>query len=74
MLKGKIISTKMKNTAVVLVAREKVHPIYKKRIRVKKKYHVHAEQKVKVGDIVEIIATRPLSKTKRFKVLRVVKK
>ncbi|KPJ70740.1 hypothetical protein AMJ51_01100 [Microgenomates bacterium DG_75] len=71
---GRVISTKMDKTATVEVVRLKAHPIYKKRMKVKKKFHVHNELGVKVGDMVVIVETRPISKTKKWKVLEVVKK
>jgi len=73
-LEGVVISTKMAKTATVLVERFKVHPLYKKRIKVKKKYHAHDEIGVKVGDRVKIQECRPISKTKRFKIIEVIKK
>ena len=74
LLKGKVISTKMAKTATVLVERRKIHPIYKKGIKVTKKYHVHDEIGVKLGDNVKIVETRPISKTKRWRIVEVLKK
>lgn len=71
---GKIINTKMGKTATVEVVRLKVHPIYKKRLKIKKKFHAHDELGVKVGDRVVIVETRPISKTKKWKILEVIKK
>jgi len=73
-LEGIVTSTKMAKTATVLVERFKSHPLYKKRIKVKKKYHAHDEIGVKVGDRVKIQECRPISKTKRFKIIEVIKK
>ena len=73
-LEGVVTSTKMAKTATVLVERFKSHPLYKKRIKVKKKYHAHDEIGVKVGDRVKIQECRPISKTKRFKIIEVIKK
>jgi small subunit ribosomal protein S17 len=73
-LEGVVTSNKMKKTATVLVERFKIHPLYKKRIKVKKKYHAHDEIGVKVGDRVRIQECRPVSKTKRFKIIEVIKK
>jgi len=70
---GIVTSAKMKQTATVLIKRIKVHPIYKKRFRVKKKYHVHDEIGVKEGDRVKIKGCRPLSKTKKWKIIEVMK-
>lgn len=71
---GRVISTKMAKTATVEVVRLKVHPIYKKRMKIKKKFHAHDEIGVKVGNRVVIKETRPLSKIKKWKVLEIVKK
>ena len=73
-LTGVVISSKMAKTATVLVERFKVHPLYKKRLKVKRKYHVHDEIGVKEGDWVKIKQCRPMSKTKRWKIIEVVKK
>jgi len=71
---GRVISTKMKKTATVEVVRLVAHPIYKKRMKTKKKFHVHDELGVKVGDRVIIVETRPISKTKKWKIIEVMKK
>ena len=64
---GKVVSTSMDKTIVVQVETYKKHPLYKKRVKYSKKYKAHDEEnKAKVGDIVKIVACRPLSKTKRF--------
>ena len=73
-LVGRVVSKKMNKTATVLVERIKVHPLYKKRLRVKKKYHADDSLKSQVGDWVKISPIRPVSKLKRFKVVEVVKK
>ena len=71
---GKVVSTKMHKTIVVEIKREKPHPIYKKIVRSVKRFKVHNEHTdVKVGDTVRIVATRPISKEKHFKVMEVVK-
>ncbi len=70
--KGKVISTKMQKTATVSVARIVVHPVYKKRYKRTKKYHVHDEFGVKVGDEVKFVASRPHSKLKRWKIVEVI--
>ena len=69
---GKVIATKMAKTAVVEVERYRVHPIYKKRMKVKKKYHVHDELGVKEGDKVIFGETRPISKTKKWRIVEKV--
>lgn len=71
---GTVISTKMEKTATVEVERIKVHPIYKKRIKVKKKFHAHDEIGVKEGDKVKMQECRPISKTKKWKIVEVIKK
>ncbi len=68
---GEVVSTAMDKTVVVEVARVKVYPKYRKRVRVSKKYHAHdPNNEYRVGDVVEIRETRPLSKTKRWRVVR----
>ncbi|MCD6267675.1 MAG: 30S ribosomal protein S17 [Thermotogaceae bacterium] len=72
---GVVVSDKMDKTVVVAVERLVQHPRYKKYIRRTKKYHVHDERnECRVGDVVEIEETRPLSKTKRWRVIRIIKK
>ncbi len=69
-LKGEVVSDKMDKTIVVRVDRVKVHPKYKKRYTVSEKYKAHDERNLhKVGDMVEITASRPRSKTKRWRVI-----
>jgi len=67
---GVVVSDKMDKTIVVRVDRVKVHPKYKKRYTVSKKYKVHDEKnKFKDGDKVMFVECRPLSKDKRWRVL-----
>ena len=69
-LNGIVVSNKPNKTITVLVERKYQHPVLKKIIKSKKKYHVHDENnKFKNGDKVSIIETRPISKTKKFTVL-----
>ncbi len=69
-LKGKVVSDKSNKTIVVEVSRRFVHPRYKKVMTVYKKYHAHDEQnKSKIGDIVSIMETKPISKLKRWTVV-----
>ncbi len=72
-LTGTVISDKMNKTVVVEVVRSRVHPLYKKRMRIKKKYHVDNTIGAKIGEKVTIVETRPISKTKKHKILEVVK-
>ena len=66
-LVGKVVSDKNDKTITVLVETYKKHPKYGKRVKSSKKYCAHDEtNKAKVGDIVRIVETRPISKTKRF--------
>lgn len=70
---GVVVGTSMKKTVTIEVARPVQHPLYKKIIRRKKKYMAHDEfEKCKVGDLVRIVETRPLSKRKRWKVQEIV--
>lgn len=74
-LKGKIISDKMQKTAIVEVERTFRHPKYKKVVREKKKYKVdNPENTARIGDLVEIMGTRPLSKEKHWRVSKIVQK
>jgi len=69
-LVGKVVSDKMKKTVVVKVEKKFRHPLYEKVITRHKKYKAHNEDlKLKEGDTVKIIETRPISKDKHFKVL-----
>jgi small subunit ribosomal protein S17 len=70
---GVVIGNNMKKTVTVLVERPVRHPLYKKIIKRRKKFLAHDEyEKCKVGDVVKIIETRPLSKRKRWRVLEIV--
>lgn len=72
-LVGKVVSNKMTKTVTVLVERRVKHPVYGKIVVKSNKYHAHDESDVlNEGDIVEIAATRPLSRTKNWTVTRVV--
>jgi len=68
-LQGKVISTGTEKTTIVQVENVSIHPLYKKRVKRTKNYTAHDEKgECKVGDIVRLEPTRPLSKTKRFAV------
>ena len=72
---GRVVSDKMNKTVTVLVERRVKHPIYGKVVIKSNKYHAHDEgNECKAGDLVEIQASRKLSKTKAWKVLRVLEK
>ena len=74
-LEGKVLSTKMQKTIVVEVERTFRHAKYGKYLRKRKRYHAHDEQQsAKTGDRVELAATRPLSKSKRWRLLRVIER
>ena len=72
---GRVKSDKMDKTVVVEVVRSKMDPVYKKYVRVRKSYKAHDEENTyRVGDRVEIIEHRPLSKLKRWKVINLVER
>ncbi|MBE0430889.1 MAG: 30S ribosomal protein S17 [Dehalococcoidia bacterium] len=72
---GLVVSDKMDKTVVVLVEIRKIHPLYKKSIRVSKKYKAHDENNIcKVGDRVKIGETRPLSRDKTWRVTGIIPK
>jgi small subunit ribosomal protein S17 len=70
---GRVSSDKMEKTVVVEVLRLKLDPVYKKYVRVRKRYKAHdATNEYRTGDRVEIIEHRALSKTKRWRVARLI--
>ena len=69
---GKVVATKTAKTATVAVERVIIHPLYKKRFRRDTKYQVHDELGVKVGDMINFVASRPYSKTKKWKITGLV--
>ena len=72
---GTVVSDKMDKTITVVVDTYKKSPLYGKRVKVSKKFHVHDEEGLAgIGDTVSIMETRPLSKTKRFRLLEVIAK
>ena len=74
-LVGKVVSDKRNKTVTVMIERRVMHPIYGKIMIKPSKYHAHDENgEYKLGDIVEIIESRPLSKTKSWVVTRLVQK
>ncbi len=73
--RGKVVSNAMDKTITVVVETKKTHPLYGKRVKYSKKFKAHDENNIaNVGDIVTIMATRPLSATKRFRLVEVVEK
>jgi small subunit ribosomal protein S17 len=72
---GRVVSDKMNKTITVLVERRVKHPLYGKVVTRSAKYHAHDENnESKAGDLVEIVATRKLSKTKAWRLSRVLEK
>jgi small subunit ribosomal protein S17 len=70
---GRVVSDKMDKTITVVVETQKRHPIIGKRVKYSKKYKAHDENNTaKMGDIVRIEETRPLSATKRFRLVEIV--
>lgn len=70
--KGKVISKKMAKTATVLVERVVTHPVYGRKIRRGRKYQVHDELNVEVGKTVLFTPSRPFSRLKRWKIVKVL--
>lgn len=70
--RGKVVGVKNKKTAIVEVERFFAHPLYLKRTRKTKRYPVHDETGVKEGNIVDFAQTRPISKTKRWKIIKIL--
>lgn len=74
-LQGRVVSSKMNKTIVVLVERKVKHPVYGKYVKRSSKIHAHDEANVcQEGDLVSITESRPISKTKNWKLVEVVKK
>lgn len=74
-LQGRVVSDKMDKTVTVLVETFKKHPLYKKNVLSTMKIKVHDENsEAKMGDVVRIMETRPLSATKRFRLVEVVER
>ena len=72
---GRVVSDKMDKTITVVVETYKKHSLYGKRVNYSKKFKAHDEQnEAKIGDIVRIMETRPLSATKRFRLTEIVEK
>ena len=74
-LTGKVVSDKMDKTITVLVETYKTHPLYSNRVKYSKKYKAHDENnEAKIGDVVSIMSTRPLSATKQFRLVKIIEK
>src|SRR6201987_3907394 len=74
-LVGTVTSTKMQKTIVVKVTRATQHPLYRRVVRSGKKYYAHDESgEARVGDVVLIASTRPLSKLKRWRLKEVIQR
>jgi small subunit ribosomal protein S17 len=72
---GTVVSDKMDKTIVVAVETFVAHPLYKKQIRRTTKFKAHDENnECKVGDVVRIMETRPLSKDKRWRLVNIIEK
>lgn len=70
---GTVVSDKMDKTVVVTVNRLVQHPVYKKYIRRRSKFKAHVpEGNIRIGDTVEIVQSRPLSKTKHWRVSKII--
>jgi small subunit ribosomal protein S17 len=72
---GVVTSDKADKTVTVTVERRKSHPLYGKQVRWTKRYHAHDEKdEYRLGDVVRIQETRPLSKTKRWRVVELIER
>lgn len=72
---GTVVSDRMQKTVVVAVERRVTHPLYRKQIVRTKKLHAHDEEGIaRVGDRVRVMETRPLSKTKRWRVVEILER
>lgn len=72
---GVVVSDKMDKTITVAVTSNVKHPLYKKVVKITKKFKAHDENnECKIGDTVEIMETRPISKTTHFRLLRIVER
>lgn len=72
---GAVVSDRMDKTIVVSIERRFAHPLYGKQVKRHKKYYAHDEENAaRVGDVVRIMETRPLSKNKRWRLIEVVRR
>jgi len=74
-LSATVVSSKMDKTIVVKVTRSAAHPLYRKVVKFTSKCYVHDDKnEAQVGDVVEIMETRPLSKLKRWRLVRIIRR
>lgn len=74
-LRGVVVSDKMDKTIVVEIGTTKSHPLYGRHVKYTTKFKAHDENnEAHIGDLVEVMETRPLSKDKRFRLVRIVEK
>lgn len=72
--RGRVVGDRMRKTVMVEVERKFPHPLYKKVVRQTARWQVHDEDdRAAVGDLVEIAETRPLSKTKRWRLVKIIR-
>jgi small subunit ribosomal protein S17 len=72
---GQVVSTKMQKTIVVETSRRVPHPVYKKIVKRRKKFYAHDEESTaRVGDVVRIVESRPLSRLKRWRLAEVIRR
>ena len=72
---GTVVSSQMDKTAIVAVERKVAHPVYGKQVVRTKKYYAQDEDNAaREGDVVKIVETKPLSKTKRWRIVEIVEK
>jgi len=72
---GQVVSTKTAKTIIVEVSRRVPHPLYKRIVKKRKRFHAHDEEgRAKMGDIVRIMECRPLSRMKRWRLTEVVRR
>lgn len=72
---GEVVSTKMAKTIVVEVTRRTPHPLYKRIVTKRKKFYAHDEKgEARLGDVVRIIESRPLSRLKRWRLVEIVRR
>ena len=72
---GEVVSTKMAKTIVIEVRRQKAHPFYKRVVARSKKFYAHDEKnEARIGDVVRLEETRPLSKLKRWKLKEIIRR